>query len=76
MDDLDYSTKKLEKSTKELTYSVELEKFVEEKLGVTRKGECEEKINAMSTEEFVEFYKEVMDDWEAGKRGYGEPMAY
>lgn len=77
-----YSLEKLLSSVKDLRYSDEHVKFVEEKLGVTREGECAEKINAMSTEEFIRFYKEVMEEWENMKRKYPErkkkkkPMKY
>lgn len=78
MERIRYSLDELRESTKKLEYSMDLEKFVEEKLGVTREGECAEKINAMSTEEFVAFYKEAMDDWDARQREYDdyEAMSY
>jgi hypothetical protein len=67
-----YSLERLQSSVKDLQYSDEHVKFVEEKLGVTREGECAEKINAMNTEEFIRFYKEVMEEWETMKRKYPE----
>ncbi len=67
-----YSLPKLESSVKNLRYSDDHVKFVEEKLQVTREGECEEKINAMDTEQFIRFYKEVTEEWGARKIKYPE----